>query len=139
MKVHPSKLISWWNVPKRGESLITYVMRVEREGGEGGEGGGSISDNELDLCSVIIATNILYKSWKQAGAVCNATLEELKAARMVIQKGRTVVIIGVAEHKTGREGHAKLLLLKYKLAEKGWETTKQDETRQELKVYQNLC
>ena len=84
--------------------------------------GGSISDNELDLCSVIIATNILYKSWQRAGAVCNATLEELKAARMVIQKGRTVVIIGVAEHKTGWERHAKLLLLKYKLAEKGRET-----------------
>ena len=45
-----------------------------------------------------------------AGAVCNATLEELKAARMVTREGRTVVIISVAEHKTGREGHAKLLI-----------------------------
>ena len=33
-----------------------------------------------------------------------------EAARMVSQGGRTVLIISVAEYKTGREGHTKLLL-----------------------------
>ena len=41
---------------------MTYVVRVE------GGVGASASDNELDPCSVIIATNILYKSWQRPGA-----------------------------------------------------------------------
>lgn len=72
--------------------------------------GENMTDNELDLCSVMLATNLLYKSWQRPGTVCNATLDELKAAKLVCQDGKTVVIISVAEHKTGREGHAKLLL-----------------------------
>ena len=46
-------------------------------------------------------------------AVCNITLEELKAAKLVSQEGKTVVIISVVEHKTGREGHAKVLGINY--------------------------
>lgn len=44
-------------------------------------------------------------------AVCNVTLEELKAAKLVSQEGKTVVT--VVEHKTGREGHTKLLGIDY--------------------------
>ena len=47
-------------------------------------------------------------------AVCNVTLEELKAAKLVSQEAKTVVtIVTVVEHKTGREGHMKLLGIDY--------------------------
>ena len=80
------------------------ISRQCRRGGDG------ISDYELDLCSIVVATNILYKSWQRPGAICNVTLDEFKAAKMVVKDGKVVFIISVAEHKTGREGHAKLLL-----------------------------
>ena len=44
-------------------------------------------------------------------AVCNVTLEELKATKLVSQENKTVVT--VVEHITGREGHTKLLGIDY--------------------------
>ena len=57
-------------------------------------------------------------SWTQGGTTQSNqhVIEDLEtavrkvqdeAARMVSQGGKTVLIISVAEHKTGREGHAK--------------------------------
>ena len=59
-------------------------------------GGDGISDYELHLCSIVVATTILYKSWQRPGAICNATLDKLKAAKMVVKDGKTVIIISVA-------------------------------------------
>ena len=53
-------------------------------------GGDGISDYELDLCIILVAINILYKSWQRPGAICNATLDEFKAAKMVVKNGKTL-------------------------------------------------
>ena len=58
-------------------------------------GGYGISDYELHLCSIVVATTILYKSWQWPGAICNTTLDKLKAAKMVVKDGKTVIIISV--------------------------------------------
>ena len=70
--------------------MTTFVVSVEGGGGDG------ISDYELHLCSIVVATTILYKSWQQPGAICNPTLDKLKAAKMVVKDGKTVIIISVA-------------------------------------------
>ena len=57
---------------------------------------GNVTDRELDLCTVILATNLLYKSWQRPGVIYNATLDELKAAKLVCQDGKAVVIMRLA-------------------------------------------
>ena len=64
------------------------ICRQCRKGGDG------ISDNELHLCSIV--TTILYKSWQRPGAICNATLDKIKAAKMVVKDAKTVIIISGA-------------------------------------------
>ena len=59
-------------------------------------GGDCISKYELHLCSIVVATTILYKSWQRPGAICNATLDKIKAAKMVVKDAKTVIIISGA-------------------------------------------
>ena len=50
----------------------------------------------------------------KGGWQCATSLsEELKAAKLVSQEGKTVVIISVVEHKTGQERYTKLLGIDY--------------------------
>ena len=89
MAYHSMKWTNWWSVPKCGKSLTTFVVSVEG-------GGDGISDYELHLCSIVVATIILYISWQRPGAICNATLDKLKAAKVVVKDGKTVIIISIA-------------------------------------------
>ena len=58
------------------------ICRQCRRGGDG------ISDYEQHLCSIVVATTILYKSWQWPVAIYNATLDKLKAAKMVVKDGK---------------------------------------------------
>ena len=59
---------------------------------------------------MIIGAIILYKNWQQQGAVCNATLDELRSARMATQDNEKNCVISVANHKTGCDAPVKLTL-----------------------------
>ena len=73
--------------------------------------GEPIATAALNRCSLLIAANILYKSWQRPGAIANCTFTELKAAKLVTQDGKKVYIISVHNHKTGRSCTAKLVLV----------------------------
>ena len=69
-----------------------------------------VSTQEMNACTILMATLLTFRSWQQPRAVANATLAEYKNRTEVQREGETVTIIKVAEHKTGLFGSAKLVI-----------------------------
>ena len=64
----------------------------------------------LDQCSVGLAGSLLYKNWQRPGAVANATLEEFRGCKVVVEDGRLSYVMSVVNHKTSLDGVAKVVL-----------------------------
>ena len=67
--------------------------------------------DDLKLVLAYMLTLLAYRSWQTTGAVTNATLQELSAAKEVRTPGsETVFVITVGRHKTASEGPAQITL-----------------------------
>ena len=69
-----------------------------------------VKNQELNLCTTIIAALLIFRSWQRPGAVMNATLDEYKDRSEVRVRGEAMVVMKVAEHKTGAVASAKIIL-----------------------------
>ena len=69
-----------------------------------------VSTQEMNACTIMMATLLTFGSWQRPGAVANATLAEYKNRTEVRHEGETVIIIEVAKHKTCLFGSAKLVI-----------------------------
>ena len=69
-----------------------------------------VKNQELNLCTTIIAALLIFRSWQRSGAAINATLDEYKERSKVRVGGEATVVIKVAEHKTGATASAKIIL-----------------------------
>ncbi len=77
------------------------------------QAGEAVDDKGLVRATLAIASLLLYKSLARSGAVCNATVAEFKAAKLVRGEGpggSDVYVFAVREHKTGVLGTAKMMM-----------------------------
>ena len=73
--------------------------------------GETLSTAMLNQCSICLAASVLYKNWQRPGAVVNATVQEFEACKLMSRNEKaSVYIMSVKEHKTAKEGYARLVL-----------------------------
>ena len=84
-------------------TLITSVAEQVRIGID-------VPFSSLDKATIAIAGLLDFTTWQRPGAVCNATLEEWNAKKVVEVEGHQRVIFKVALHKSSVQGSAKFVL-----------------------------